>query len=147
MFVKTAFTFSALILASLAVGVVKAQAPNPPATPECRACLNTNFNKIPDCLGYAVEQDMSSIDKLTPAQKKCLCALSKTPQSTWSQGCVSDTMCSQQGVDAFGTGIGLMAEFTCAADAGVKNSAAGLYDVKSAKVVTGLVTAAAFALL
>ncbi|KAG0050108.1 hypothetical protein BGZ83_005101 [Gryganskiella cystojenkinii] len=144
MFVKTAVTFSALILASLAVGVVNAQAPA--LSQECKACLSVNFVKIPECLASAKDPQLPS-GEMTPGEKKCVCAWSKLPSSTWSQGCISDTLCSQQAVDAFAAAGPLL----CAADAGVKNSAAGsgmtLCDVKSAKVITGLVTAAAFALL
>ncbi|GJJ68609.1 hypothetical protein EMPS_00955 [Entomortierella parvispora] len=82
----------------------------------CDACLDTNVNNIPDCHNIPLTQGATSISQLTDVEKKCFCTWAKTSSSTWSQGCVSASLCSQAFVNYISSGLVLLEPQTCLAN-------------------------------
>ncbi|KAG0050105.1 hypothetical protein BGZ83_005098 [Gryganskiella cystojenkinii] len=87
----------------------------PPFTPACDQCVSKNVESLPECLNVVFPAEFKSLSDVTEPQRECFCAWSKTPSSSWSQGCVSDTLCSQDFVNKMGDALtSTMRPWACA---------------------------------
>ncbi|KAG0050107.1 hypothetical protein BGZ83_005100 [Gryganskiella cystojenkinii] len=169
MFIKTASILSVLIVSSAVVLVNAQPKPEPgftttilragtsslgrpsynfaaaPPSDACQSCINNGINKISDCNNLDFPPSGTPVDQLTAAQKKCICTLSKTPATTWSQGCVSATLCSQDDVNTLSQAVTTLGSQGCVAGASNNGSPSLAQGSKSAAVaVFGVAAAVAY---
>lgn len=104
-----------------------ASTPSKPS-PACETCIDANFAKVPQCVNVVATPGATTVAALSDGERKCFCALGSISSSTWSQGCVSDTLCPQATIDYVSSGLVVLKPQMCAASTsgGAAGSASGL---------------------
>lgn len=120
----------------------------PPHSAACDSCMDANVNNIPDCHNIPLTPGATSVSDLNDQEKKCFCTWAKTPSSTWSQGCVTPTLCSQAVVDYVASGLVLLELQTCVSGSSLTPSSGANSGVtsRSQKSSGGAIAAAALAM-